>query len=302
MFSRIDSIEYFLPSKKKFDKKNFNKIYSKTGIVNTRVKKLSDDVIDLAYAASIKLGKKIKNIDGIIFVTQTPRYLLPSCSCILQEKLSKFTNKEIYTIDLNMGCSGFNYGLSIADSLIKNKICKKILLICSDAYSDYISKNNSNKYIFSDAASATLISSSNIRKINKFDFYTDGSKHQSIIIKKNNNSRLEFSMNGREVFAFTLNEVPKFINNYLKKVKKNKNSFKKFFFHQASGFILDNLSRKYGEKLVYKNVKYIGNTTSSSIPISLKLAMKSKAIKKGDDLLLCGFGVGLSISIVSIKI
>ena len=53
---------------------------------------------------------------------------------------------------------------------------------------------------------------------------------------------------------------------------------------------------------VYKNVKYIGNTTSSSIPISLKLAMKSKDIKKGDDLLLCGFGVGLSISIVSIKI
>ena len=302
MFSKIESIEYFLPSKKIFEKKNFNKIYSKTGILNTREKKLSHDVIDLAYSASIKLGSKIKNVDGIIFVTQTPRYLLPSCSCILQDKLSKFLNKKIFTIDLNMGCSGYNYGLSMADSLIKNKICKKILLVCSDAYSDYISKNNSNKYIFSDAASATLISYSKVQKINKFEFYTDGSKHQSIIIKKNDKSKLEFSMNGREVFAFTLNEVPKFINNYLKNIKRSKNFFKKFFLHQASGFILDNLSRKYGKDLVYKNVKYIGNTTSSSIPISLKLALKSKDIKKGDDLLLCGFGVGLSISIVSIKI
>ena len=124
-----------------------------------------------------------------------------------------------------MGCSGFNYGLSVADSLIKNKICKKILLVCSDAYSDYISENNSNKYIFSDAASATLISDSKVKKINKFEFFTDGSRHQSIIIKKNDKKNLEFSMNGREVFAFTLTEVPRFINEYLKKIKKSKKFF-----------------------------------------------------------------------------
>ena len=123
MFSKIETIEYFLPSRKNL-KKNFNKIYSKTGILNTRIKKKDQDVIDLAYAACIKLGKKIKGVDGIIFVTQTPRYLLPSCSCILQDKLSKLVNKKIYTVDLNMGCSGFNYVLSVADSLIKNKICK----------------------------------------------------------------------------------------------------------------------------------------------------------------------------------
>jgi len=302
MFSKIESIEFFLPPKKNLDKKKINKIYSRTGILNTRVKKKTQNVIDLAYAACVKLGKKIKNIDGLIFVTQTPKYLLPSCSCILQDKLSEFTNNNIYTVDLNMGCSGFNYGLSVADSLIKNKICKKILLVCSDAYSDYISENNSNKYIFSDAASATLISDSKVKKINKFEFFTDGSRHQSIIIKKNDKKNLEFSMNGREVFAFTLTEVPRFINEYLKKIKKSKNFFKRFFLHQASGFILDNLSRKYGNDLIYKNVKYIGNTTSSSIPISLKLALKSKNIKKGDNILLCGFGVGLSISIVSIKI
>ena len=269
--------------------------------MNTRIKKPGDDVIDLAFKACLKLNNKIKNVDGLIFVTQTPRYLLPSCSCILQEKLSKYISNKTYTIDLNMGCSGFNYGLSVADSLIKNKICKKILLVCSDAYSDYISKNNSNKYLFSDAASASIISKSKIQKINNFQFYTDGSKHKSIIIKKHNNN-LEFMMNGREVFAFTLNEVPKFIHKYLQKLKRGRNYYKKFFLHQASGFILDNLARKFDKKLIYKNVKNIGNTTSSSIPISLKLALESNSIKKGDDLLLCGFGVGLSISIVSIKI
>tara|TARA_B110000259_G_C13946558_1_gene374984 strand:+ start:142 stop:1050 length:909 start_codon:yes stop_codon:yes gene_type:complete len=302
MHSKIESIEYYLPSKKKLDKKKFNKIYLKTGILSTRVKKLNDDVIDLAYNACIKLGSKIKNIDGIIFVTQTPRYLLPSCSCILQDKLSKIVDKNIYTIDLNMGCSGYIYGLSVADSLIKNKVCKKILLVCSDTYSDYISKTNSNKYIFSDAASATLICESKIKKIYNYQFYTDGSKHKSIIIRKNEKSDLEFSMNGSEVFAFTLNEVPKLINQYLKKIKKRKFLIKKFFLHQASGFILDNLARKFNKGLIYKNVKHIGNTTSSSIPISLKLALKSKKIKNGDNLLLCGFGVGLSVSIVSITI
>ena len=75
-----------------------------------------------------------------------------------------------------------------------------------------------------------MITCSKIKKINKFDFFADGSKHQSIIIKKNDKKNLEFSMNGREVFAFTLNEVPKFINEYLKKIKKGKNFFKNFFF------------------------------------------------------------------------
>jgi 3-oxoacyl-[acyl-carrier-protein] synthase-3 len=301
MYSKIESIEYFLPTKKKLNHFKFDKIYSKTGILNTRTKKSYEDVIDLAYKACLKHKNKIKNIDGIIFVTQTPKYLLPSCSCILQDRFSKNIGRKIYTIDINMGCSGFNYGLSVADSLIKNKICKKILLVCSDAYSDYISEKNSNKYIFSDAASATLVSPSNKERISNFKFYTDGSKHKSIIIKKNENKNFEFYMNGREVFAFTLNQVPKFIHDYIKKIKK-KVFFKKYFFHQASGFILDNLARKFDEKLVYKNVKYIGNTTSSSIPISIKLALKSKKIKKGDNLLLCGFGVGLSISIVSLKI
>jgi len=182
MFSKIDKIEYYLPRRKKIITKNFNKIYNKTGIKNTRISNANQDVIDLAYKACLKHKEKLNKIDSIIFVTQTPRYLLPSCSCILQDKLK--LKKKVYTIDLNMGCSGYIYGLSVADSLIKNGIGKNILLVCADTYSKYIDKKNTNRFIFSDSASSTLIKQSNKKKIFDFSFFTDGSKHQSIIINK----------------------------------------------------------------------------------------------------------------------
>jgi len=299
MFSKIDSIEYYLPPRNKFFSKHFKKIYEKTGIKNTRIKKLNEDVIDLAFKACLKLKSKLKKIDALIFVTQTPRYLLPSCSCILQNKLN--INHSIYTVDINMGCSGYIYGLSVADSLIKNNIANNILLVCSDTYSKYIDQENTNKYIFSDSASATLFKKSNKKNIYDYSFFTNGSKYNSIIIKKEKNIE-KFSMNGTDVFAFTLEQVPLNINKYLKKYKRNLNNYKQLFLHQASNVILENLKRKLKTQKIYKDIKDIGNTTSSSIPISIKNALKKKIIKKNDNLLLCGFGVGLSIGIVSIKI
>ncbi len=299
MFSKIDSIEYYLPKRKSFPSKNFNKIYNKTGILNTRVRNINQDVIDLAYRACLKHKKKLSNIDTIIFVTQTPRYLLPSCSCILQDKLK--LKKKIYTLDLNMGCSGYIYGLSVADSIIKSGIGNNILLVCADTYSKYIDDKNTNRYIFSDSASATLIKKCDKKKIYNFSFFTDGSKHQSIIIKKIDEIE-KFSMIGSDVFAFTLEQVPLNINKYLKKYKKKLSFYKKIFLHQASGIILDNLKRKLNSKNVYKDIKYIGNTTSSSIPISIAKAKKKGEIKNNDNLLLCGFGIGLSLGITSIKL
>jgi len=300
MFSKIDSIEYFLPRKRNLFSINFKKIYSKTGILNTRICNKNQDVIDLAYRACAKLKKKlINNVDTIIFVTQTPRYLLPSCSCILQEKLK--LKKDIYSVDLNMGCSGYIYGLSVADSIIRSGIGKKVLLVCSDTYSKYIDKKNTNKYIFSDGASATIIKKSNKEKIFNFSFHTDGSKHKSIIIDKVNEIE-KFSMKGSDVFAFTLEQVPLNIKKYLKRYKKKISFFKKIFLHQASGIILDNLKRKLNSDIIYKDIKYIGNTTSSSIPISIANAKRRGKIKKNDNLLLCGFGVGLSLGITSVKL
>ena len=302
--SKIDEISYYLPpinNLSKKDKLKFNKIFKKTGILNTRISKNNQDVIDLAYKSCKKLKKKLNNIDGIIFVTQTPRYLLPSCSCILQDKLK--LKKDIFAIDINMGCSGYVYGLSVAKSLIESNVLKKILLVCADTYSKYIDEDNNNKYIFSDAASSTLISRSPKKKFGKFLFNTDGSKFDKIIIRKNVSNKKTFEMDGASVYIFTITEIPKIIKKYLRIEKDNIKNIKKFFLHQASGIILDTLASKISDKKkVYKNIKNIGNTTSSSIPISIKDSLDKRLIKKNDKILLCGFGVGLSWGIVSLKI
>lgn len=303
-YAKIDEISYHLPPVNNLSKKNkilFNKIYKKTGILNTRISKKNEDVIDLAYSASLKIKKKLSNIEGVIFVTQTPRYLLPSCACILQDRLK--LSKNIFAVDINMGCSGYIYGLSVAKSLIESNVLKKILLVCADTYSKYIDKNNNNKYLFSDAASATLISKSKNKKFGNFLFKTDGSKYEKIIIRKNKEGKQAFEMDGASVYTFTLMEIPKILERYLKKEKRSIKEMKKIFFHQASGIILDTLERKINKKkIVYKNIKNIGNTTSSSIPISIKDALNKKIIKKNDEILLCGFGVGLSWGVVSLKI
>lgn len=300
MYSEIENIKYFLPKKLNLSKKikKFKLLYKNTGIKYVH-KNQNQDVIDLAYRAC-KKHKNINDIDCILFVTQTPRYLLPSCSCILQDKLN--ISKKIYTLDINMGCSGFIYGLSIAEGLISNKIANKILLVCADTYSKYLDEKDNNRFIFSDGASATLIKRSKIKKINKFDFYTDGSKHKDIIIKPNKKKLNKFHMNGASVYLFTQVNVSNFFRNYIRTSKINLKKIKKIFFHQASKVVLDGLSLKLGLKeKIYFNLES-GNTTSSSIPIAISNALKRKIIKKNDKIILCGFGVGLSIATVEIKI
>lgn len=294
--SAITEINFYLPSGKRIivkNSKNFKRIYSKTGILTTRVVRGKEDVIDLAAKAYQKIKDK-KNIDAIIFVTQTPRYLLPSCSCILQEKIG--LNKEILTMDINMGCSGFLHGLCVSDSLIAKGIAKKILLICADTYSKYINKKNSNRFIFSDSASATIVTKTKKKFIKNFIFGTDGSGFKNIIIKEKKKMR-QLEMNGAEVFAFAANTIPEQIIKFNKNNNINIKSYKKIFLHQASKVVLETIVQKFPKELkdkFYIGLKDIGNTTSSSIPISIKKSLIKKDIKHGDKILICGFGVGLS--------
>ncbi len=297
----ISNIDFEVPKQKNNIKqyKNFNKIFKKTGILETFKIKDNNSVIDLALKICNRNLKNLKNCDTLIFVTQTPTYLLPSCSSIVQGKLG--LKQEILTFDINMGCSGFVHGLSIASSLIKSKVSKNVALICADTYSHYFTKNNKNKFIFSDAASLTLIKRRKKKSIGPFLFGTDGNNFDKIIISKNKNNNLEFNMSGSDVYLFTLNKIPTLVKNYLK-IIKNKN-FDFYIFHQASRLILESLRNKLdiNKKKFVIDLKY-GNTTSSSIPIALKNMIDNKKIKKNQKILVCGFGVGLAWGITSIEI
>ena len=303
MYSSILHLDYIISKNKNNigSSRNFNNILKKTGIKETFKSEKNEDVISLAEKLCKKNLNNLKGSDCLIFVTQTPRYLLPSCSCILQDKLKMPNN--LMTFDINMGCSGFIYSLAVANSLIENNTSKKITIICSDTYNNFFDVKNKNKLLFSDAASMCIIGQSKTKKIGKFMFNTDGSSHEDIIIKENINNKLEFKMNGSNVYSFTLNSIPKLIKDYYSSSKTSNKHYDKIIFHQASKLILDSLR----DKLKFSKEKFLidlkfGNTTSSTIPITLKRSIKNKKVKKGENILLCGFGVGLSCGVTSIKL
>jgi 3-oxoacyl-[acyl-carrier-protein] synthase-3 len=305
----IKSIEFTLPKTKEnlksLLKENPNwdikKIYSKTGIKNRFVSKENEDVITLSVKSANKIFKNFnkKKINFLIFVTQTSNYKLPSLACLLQYKLNLKT--DIQAFDINMGCSGFIYALNLGEKIIESGQAKNGLIICSDVYTKYIDKKNSScRPIFSDASSAIILSKSKYNSIKKFSFGTDGGGAFDLNLKEN--SRNIF-MNGAKVALFAIKRVPQSINEILKKTNNKISNIDKFIFHQASKYVLNNIysALKIDEKKIFQNYQDIGNTTSSSIPIALKVASLKKILKNNNKIILSGFGVGLSWASVLIK-
>ena len=121
-----------------------------------------------------KHNNLVKEIDLLIFITQSPDYILPTSACIIQDNLN--LSNDCMAFDINQGCSGFVYGLSVAGSLIESKIASKALVIYADSYTKYIKKDDrTNRPIFSDAEAATLLVSSYKDNISSFVNGTDGS-------------------------------------------------------------------------------------------------------------------------------
>ena len=314
--SYLNNIEYFLGSLKENNsvflksigknKIKTKKILEKVGVSVRNIADKKTFSNDLAFKSASKIIKQInrKKIDYLINCTQTPEYLIPTNACILQKKLK--LNNNIGALDINLGCSGFIYLLSLAKGLISSKISKNILLITTDTYSKLIDPQDlSTKLIFSDAATTSLVSenkTTNSFEILNFEFGTDGSGSRDFICDdfgtKNLSNKFvkqpKINMNGTKIFEFTLNTIPSFISNFLYNNKIDKNKIKYFFFHQASKLVLDNIQKKLDlkDENMVNDLKSVGNTVSSSIPIILK--KKFKNIKKNELILLCGFGVGLS--------
>ncbi len=308
----IKAISYYLPNdpidvstfKVGNEDWDIKKIISKTGIRNVHHASEDETALDMAIKSTISLFNENKIdrnlIDGLIFVTQSPDYLLPTSACILQSSLD-LPNKTL-AFDVNLGCSGFVNALSIATGLINTNICKNILIICAETYSKYINKGDRACLpIFSDGASSTLISSGGDFHIGPFMHGTDGSGAKNLIVtsggaRKSKDSSRELYMNGAEVFIFTLDKIPKTIDEFLRQNQLTYDDIDFFFFHQASNVVLDAIRKKCDipTKKIINTMEYIGNTVSSTIPISLKIAQNKKIIKKDSLILLVGFGVGYS--------
>ena len=274
------------------------KLKDKTGIHSRHTLGVNETEKSLVIEASKNLFERVNpdDIDGIIHVSQSPFSRLPTSACLIQDILN--LPKNMMAFDLIQGCSGFVYGLSVASAMIYQQGLKKVLIICADTYTNYIPKNDrTNRPIFSDGAAAAILESSGDGSIGPFSFFTDGSGGDLLALKENNGKEQLF-MDGKKVFQFSLREVPKAFNELLIKANLKQEDIDLFIFHQASAVILRQLKSKLNipDEKWFQNIKDMGNTVSATIPIAIKQAKDSGQFKPKMNVMLMGFGVGLSVA------
>ena len=332
MGCRIKKIEWFLPQRvvtnddlaEQSGQWNAAKIEKKVGIRERHVVEENETALDLAYEASIKVlkGYDKNKIDFILLCTQSPDYLLPASACILQDKLGLPTN--IGAFDFNQGCSGYIYGLALAKSFINTGIATTVLLVTSETYSKYIhEKDYGNRTIFGDGAAAAIIEKDDDEFIFEFALGTDGKGWHNLVVPAgglrtrydanaeaeedgagNLRTKNNLYMNGPEIFNFSIAAVPKVVKEVLEKNRLQMDDIDYYIFHQANKYMIEYLRKKIKipEEKFYQNMLHTGNTVSATIPIAMADSLDRGILKKGDRVLLCGFGVGYSWGAVIIKI
>jgi len=335
--SRIADIAYHLPEAvlgndelaSLFPDWPADKILSKTGIARRHIAAPGETAGDLAFKAARKLFLKGRckpdDIDFLLLCTQAPDYVLPTTACVLQHRLGLPTSAG--ALDINLGCSGFVYGLSLAKGLIETGLASKVLLLTADTYSKYIHPlDKSVRTLFGDAAAATLVSATPQDQggsIGPFVFGTDGSGARNLMVEAggfrmpvstetgqartdgsgNTRSLQDLYMNGAEVMSFSLLQVPKAVDALLAKMGSSRESIEFFVLHQANKFMLEALRKKLrvAPEKVPVHIEEVGNTVSSTIPLVLSELLDAGRIKPGSQHVLVGFGVGYSWAAAAIS-
>ena len=277
---------------------NYDKLLLKTGVKHRHILSEEETPEKLSIEAGKKCLKKLKSgeVDAVIYVTQSPNNPLPTRACLIQSELGISSN--CLSFDINQGCSGFVYALSLANSIIKTKMADRVLIICADHYSKYIStEDRTSRPIFSDAAAAVIVEDSDDFSIGPFSFKTDGSGGKFLTVKENNRVKSLY-MNGPEVLKFSLNLVPQATYELLEKAKIDINEIDLFIFHQASAVVLNKLQKKLNidNNKWINTIENFGNTVSATIPIVINNLQQSNKLHKYNKIMLMGYGVGLSVA------
>lgn len=319
----IKAITYNLPEKtltnemiaQEFPEWTVEKIDKKIGIKQRHVTVDGETASDLAVGAAEKLFAKIgydrKQIDYLIFVTQSPDYHLPTTACTIQTRLN--LSQRITAIDVNLGCNGFVAGLSLAKAVIIAGQAKNVLLLTGETYSKYMhERDKSNRTIFGDGAAATLVSTDGLAEVGEFVIGTDGTGAENLIVKSggarhpnpvddlkfddfgNPRSSDNLYMDGPAILNYSLDSIPQLVEDVLEKNHVTMDDIDLHVYHQANTF-LANLERRklrIPEEKYYCNIENFGNTVSSTIPIAICEAMKEGRIKQGTKVLSVAQGLG----------
>ncbi len=299
--------------REQFPNWDLDQIAEKTGIHQRYIAAADETSSDLARQAAEKLFDQHQidrgSIDFLLFCTQTPDYPLPTTSCLIQDRLGLST--KCGALDFNLGCSGYVYGLAMADGLIQSGAAKSILLLTAETYSKYIDEaDRSLRTIFGDAAAATLVSASDTPSLTGFQFGSDGSGGDMLLVadggarvaqdamkprhRKRWKSRLY--MDGPSLINFTVEAIPRLIDEILAANQMSDAQIDKYLMHQATWKMLDQLRSRMGvaEERVPIELADVGNTVSCTLPILIDRLRKQGQIDAESVNMLVGFGVGLS--------
>jgi 3-oxoacyl-[acyl-carrier-protein] synthase III len=295
-------------------------VSEKTGVLSRHIARDDETALDLALAACRTLFEREPAardaIDAILFCTQEGDYVMPPNSCLLHAELE--LDDGVLAFDYNLACSGFTYGLTLAQGLMLAGTAKNMLLVTSHTYSKLIHpQDRSAMVLFGDGAAVTWLSAAEGDEgLLDIDFGTSGRGWRDFWVPAGG-ARLPRSeqtscqlhldegdfrtpenihMNGMGVLAFVNSKVPSSVNRVLERQGLSNDDIDLFVFHQASAVALDTLERRLkiaGDKN-FRNIERIGNLVSASIPVALHDALAGGRVGSGDLVLLSGFGVGLS--------
>ena len=274
---------------------------------------------DLCFQAAEKLIDDLKwnktDIDCLIFVTQTPDYILPATSCILQDRLGLST--DCFALDISLGCSGWIYGMATIAQFLSSGNFKKGLLLVGDTVTVTKSDKDKSTYpLFGDAGTATALEYEPEAEPMYFQTSTDGSNHKAIIIEDGGfrnffteeslvmkerepgifRNNLQSHLEGTDVFIFGITKAPKSINSLIQNFNINKEEVDYFILHQANKLMNEKIRKKIGvesDKVPYSLDEY-GNTSSASIPLTIVTRLNEQVTTDKQKIVSCGFGVGLS--------
>jgi len=312
----IDNLSYT----EHFPAEDVKEIVEKTGIKERRFVPEGMTASDLCFHATQKLlednSVEPDEIDALIFVSQTPDYRMPATSVILQDRLG--LPKTTLAFDLNLGCSAFVYGMSVAYSFLQQQGFRNVLLLDGETRSKvYHPKDRKTAFLFGDGGISALIGKGDNFGKSYFSLNSDGSRQDLIkvdaggyrhpstpetlkekVVDEYGNMRTEEHgyMNGADVFTFAIREIPKDVKNTMAYAEIDRDDIDYVVFHQANEYMNNYLAKKlkFDSDKCPICLDRFGNTSSVSIPLTIATQLQDELKSDKKKLLLCGFGVGMS--------
>lgn len=302
------------------DPKNLAKLKGLMGLDQRYVARPSTTAGDLCcQAAEGLLSENLsipEEIGAVIMVTQTPDYVMPATAAVVHGKLGLPTHCAAF--DVNLGCSGYVYGLWLAFQMVETRSANKVLLLAGDTMDRLASsRDKATGALFGDAGSATIIERTDRASHSYFSVGTDGKEYHHLMVpaggfrhpktdatcieqtdsQGNQRSLEHLYMNGGAIFAFSTIKAPAEVKRILAAAGEEIANIDYLLFHQANKYIISTIMRSLQlplSKTPYEVIEKYGNLSMASIPVSICEVLRDQIVRGRRRVILSGFGVGLS--------